>query len=121
MEIKLKENTLIVRGVDAMQYGVIRSWGCMKWDKKTKSLHGMATLELLDRLAGMVRLPPTIEAHRTRLHSIQDAVDRERVKPSPAPLCDYPVTTPLYAHQTRAANMALLTFGWAEPQEARHE
>lgn len=121
MEIALRENTLIVRGADAMQYGAIRNWDCMKWDGKTKTLRGTATLELLDRLAGIVHLPPAIENRRARLHCIQNVVDRERVIESPASLYDYPVTMPLYAHQMRGANMALLTFGWVEPQEARHE
>ena len=36
----------------------------------------------------------------------------------PVPFYKYPVKLPLYAHQTRGANMALLTFGWIGPAAA---
>ena len=68
--------------------------------------------ELLDKLASIVRLPPAIEDRRSRLHALQDAVDAERVNQEPTPFFKYPVKLPLYAHQMRGANMALLTFGW---------
>ena len=84
----------------------------MKWDRKAQLLRGTADIELLDKLASIVRLPPAIEDRRSRLHALQDAVDAERVNPEPTPFFKYPVKLPLYAHQMRGANMALLTFGW---------
>ncbi len=120
-KLTLRGNVLQVSGLDSEQFHIIKSWRRLKWDRKTQSFCGIVDLELLDRLAEMGRLPAGIADYRSRLRTVQDAVDRERVKPSLAPLCDYPVTAPLYAHQVRGANMALLTFGWVEPREARHE
>lgn len=115
MKMALQGNTLLIKDADNVQFTVIKSWNKMKWDKKSATLRGTADLELLDKLAGMVRLPPAIEYRRTRLHAIQDAVDRERINQEPRPFYKYPVKLPLYAHQTRGANMALLIFGWTQP------
>ena len=113
----LKDNTLILAEVDNVQFATIKSWNKMKWDKKSQSLYGVADMELLDKLTSIVRLPPTVEQRRQELHTLQDAVDRERVNPEPVPFTKCPVKVPLYAHQIRAFNMALLTFGWASPKE----
>lgn len=120
-KLTLRGNVLQISDLDSEQFHIIKSWRRLKWDRKTQSFCGIVDLELLDRLAEMGRLPAGIADYRSRLRTVQDAVDRERVKESPASLYDYPVTMPLYAHQMRGANMALLTFGWVEPQEARHE
>ena len=121
MKMALQGNTLKIIEADNVQFTVIKSWNKMKWNKKLKQLEGIADLELLDKLSSIVRLPPAIEAHRAELHRVQDAVDRERIDPDPKPLYKYPVKLPLYRHQTRGANMALLTFGLIEPPEAPHE
>ncbi len=105
-------NQLAIVDIDNAQFDVIRSWNKMRWDKKNKALTGTADLELLDHLAGLARLPPNIERRRAELRAVRDAVDQERVNPEPKPLYQYPVKMPLYAHQVRGANMALLTFGW---------
>lgn len=118
MKMALQGNTLLIKDADNVQFTVIKSWNKMKWDKKSATLRGTADLELLDKLAGMVRLPPAIEDRRTRLHAVQDAVDRERINPEPQPFYKYPVKLPLYAHQTRGANMALLTFGWVPTERS---
>lgn len=116
MKMALKDNTLILVDIDNVQFAAIKSWNKMKWDKASRSLRGAADIELLDKLAGLVRLPPTVEQRRQELHAVQDAVDRERVNPDPAPFYQYPVKMPLYAHQVRGANMCLLTFGWVAPR-----
>ena len=118
MKIALQGNVLKIIEADNVQFTVIKSWGKMKWDKRNQMLIGTADMELLDKLAGIVRLPPAIEAHRAALHRVQDAVDRERVNPDPKEMYKYPVKLPLYRHQTRGANMALLTFGLIDPPEA---
>ena len=84
--------------------------------------YGPAEIELLNKLAGIVRLPGPIEAERQRLNEIAQAVDSERMKEDPEPLYKYPVKYPLFKHQTRAANMALITFGMVPPpdKEADH-
>ena len=73
--------------------------------------------ELLDKLSKIVRLPPAIESYRQRLDETQRAVDKMRVEKEPEALVKYPVQGSLYEHQVRAANMALLTFGLADPKE----
>ena len=74
-------------------------------------------LQIRVLVGSVVRLPAPIEAYRAQLHRVQTAVDRERLNPDPAQLYKYPVKLPLYKHQIRAANMALLTFGLIAPQE----
>ena len=93
----------------------------MRWVKKLQELQGTADLELLDRLAGLVRLPPDVDRRRQELRTVQDAVDRQRVADHPAPLYDFPVKMPLYEHQVRGANMALITFGWVPPENQTND
>jgi hypothetical protein len=90
----------------------------MKWSKAEQMLFGPADGELLNKLASLVTLPKNIEAERQRLNQIADAVDRERMTEEPVPLYEYPVKYPLFKHQTRGANMALITFGLVEPPPA---
>ncbi len=118
MMMALQGSTLRIKGADNVQFTVIKSWNKMRWVKKLQELQGTADLELLDRLAGLVRLPPAIEQRRSELRAVQNAVDRERVNPAPEPLYRYPVKMPLYAHPTRGANMALITFGWVPPERS---
>lgn len=100
------------------QFNIIKSWNKMRWDGKNKSLKGTADLELLDKLSGLVRLAPSVEARRQELRRVLDAVDRERMNPEPKPFYPYPVKLPLYQHQVRGANMALLEFGWVQPERS---
>ena len=113
MKMAVDGGTLIIKDADNVQFTVIKSWNTMKCE----TLRGTADLELLDKLSGIVRLPPAAESRRQRLRAVQDAVDRERINPEPVPFFKYPVKMPLYAHQVRGANMAMLTFGWAQPGE----
>ena len=116
MKMALQGATLILIEVYTAQFTIIKSWNKMRWDKTTKQLRGTADLELLDKLAGLVRLAPSVEARRQELRQVLDAVDRERVNPEPKPFYKYPVKLPLYAHQVRASNMCLITFGWVPPE-----
>lgn len=116
MKMALQGNTLKIIEADNVQFTIIKSWNKLKWDKKTQQLTGIADMELLDKLASIVKLPPLVAERRSQLHAVQDAVDRERVSENPTPLVDYPVKMDLYQHQVRGANMALLTFRWAQPE-----
>lgn len=89
----------------------------MKWNKQQKWWEGLVCAELLNRLAGLIPLPKPLDTERHRLNAVQEAVDAERVRPTGdlKPLVKYPVKRNLYAHQMRAANMALLTFGLMDP------
>lgn len=115
MKMALKDGQILIKDADNMQFTIIKSWNKMRWNKAEQMLQGPAEIELLNRLAGLVRLPEQIEAERQRLNSIMDAVDRERLKAEPVPLYKYPVKYPLFKHQIRGANMALITFGLIEP------
>lgn len=60
MKMALQGNTLRIKDADNVQFTVIKSWNKMRWVKKLQELQGTADLELLDRLAGLVRLPRTL-------------------------------------------------------------
>ena len=115
MKMALKGGQIMIKDADNMQFTIIKSWNKMKWSKAEQMLYGPADAELLNRLAGLVRLPELIEKERQRLNEIAEAVDRERMKEEPEPLYKYPVKYPLFKHQTRGANMALITFGLIDP------
>ena len=89
----------------------------MKYDRRKNMMIGDCSKELLDKLSKIVRLPPAIENYRQRLDETQRAVDKMRIEKEPEALVKYPVQGSLYEHQVRAANMALLTFGLADPKE----
>ena len=116
MKMKLQGNILLIKEANNTQFTAIKSWNKMTWDKESQTLQGVADLEILDRLASLVRLPPAVESGRNRLRTVQDAVDKQRAAQKPEPLYRFPVKMPLYAHQVRGANMALLTFGWVQPE-----
>lgn len=118
MKMALKGTTLILIQMTSSQFSIIKSWNKMRWNAKLKQLEGTADLELLDKLAGISGLTPSVAAHRRELRQVLDAVDRERVNPEPKPFYKYPVKLPLYAHQVRGANMALLEFGWIQAGDA---
>lgn len=117
MKMKMENGYIYIIEANAMQYAVIKSWQQMKWDKKNRWWSGFASLELLDKLSGLVKLPEPVNAERHHMAAVQKAVDKERVKPAEEvkPFVKYPVKKKLYTHQIRASNMCLLTFGLAEP------
>lgn len=119
MKMALKDGQIMIKEADNMQFQIIKSWNKLRWVKAEQMLQGPADGELLNKLAGLVRLPAVIEAERQRLNSIQDAVDKERMKEDPVPLYKYPVKLPLFRHQIIASNMALLTFGLIDPPEIK--
>jgi hypothetical protein len=84
----------------------------MKQWKKSEQLPRAGKQALLDKLTVFGRLPAHIEAVRQKLHHTADLVNAERNAEEPKPLIPYPVKKPLFKHQIRAANMALITFGF---------
>lgn len=119
MKMALKDTTLLIKEADNVQFTIIKSWNKMKWNKRTQTLAGAADLELLDKLSSIVKLPPVVEARHTELKQLAAAVDAERMAKEPVALYPYPVKLDMYQHQLRGANMALLTFGWIQPEEGR--
>lgn len=116
MKMELKDGQVFIEEVDNNQFLIIKSWRKMKWSKAELMFYGPADTELLNKLSGLVKkLPGPIEQVRQHLNEVAAAIDRERMKEKPEPLYKYPVKLPLYQHQTRGANMALLAFGLIEP------
>lgn len=115
MKMAMKDGKIMLIEVDNTQMAIIKSWNSMKWRKNM--MIGDCSKELLDKLSKIVRLPPAIENYRQRLDETQRAVDKMRIEKKPEALVKYPVQGSLYEHQVRAANMALLTFGLADPKE----
>ena len=116
----MKDGQLVLADVGAY-YGVLRSWGLLTYHKPTQTLRGTVSLELLDNLAGLGRLPREIEAERQHLRAVKEAIDAERGNEHPVPLVRYPVKAKLFEHQIRGANMCLLAFGAVEPRKAVRE
>lgn len=121
MKMKLDNGTLIIADCDSTQFNIIKSWNKLKWNKSRQWLEGPCTGELLNKLSSIVRLPAPIEAERKHFNDVAAAVDRERMKEDPVPLYKYPVKYPLFKHQTRGANMALITFGLIDPPDVPEE
>lgn len=122
MKMALKDNQVLIKEADSNQALIIKSWDKMKWSRAELMFYGPADAELLNKLAELVgRLPKPIEEVRQQLNRVAKAIDRERMKENPEPLYKYPVKLPLYQHQVRGANMALLAFGLIEPPEMEEE
>lgn len=117
MKMAMKDGKIMLIEVDNTQMAIIKSWNSMKYDRRKNMMIGDCSKELLDKLSKIVRLPPAIESYRQRLDETQRAVDKMRVEKEPEALVEYPVQGSLYEHQVRAANMALLTFGLADPKK----
>lgn len=115
MKMAMKNGEIMIREADNVQFTIIKSWGKMKWNRSKQMLTGSADIELLNKLSGIVNLPPAIEEHRAKLNEIMAAVDRERMNPNPVPLVEPPVKVKPFTHQIRGYNMALMTFGLVEP------
>lgn len=115
MRIVIEDGRIIISDIGGA-YHLLKGVSGLSYQRSSQTMTGAATLELLDALSGIGRLPKDIEAERQRMRAVRDAMDAERDNPAPKPLVHYPVKATLYAHQTRAANMALLHFGVVVPE-----
>lgn len=113
----MKDGQILIKEADNTQFMIIKSWNKMRWNKAEKMLQAPADIELLNRLAELVTLPAAIEEERRRLNAVAAAIDKERFNEDPKPLYKYPVKLPLFKHQTRGANMALMALGLITPKE----
>lgn len=119
MKMALHDGVIRIRELRDDQYQIMRSWGSLKWNKTLKELSGIANIDLLNKLAGMVQLPYPIEEYRLSLLGTQQAVDKLRMEENPKPLIKAPIKDGIkpYAHQIRAYNMALTVFGVTDPKK----
>lgn len=115
MKMALKDGQILIKEADNVQFQIIKSWGKMKWSRASQTLSGVADIELLNKLAGLVNLPERIEAERQRLNRIMAAVDKERVNENPVPIIKPPIKVSPFKHQIRGYNMALMVLGFVEP------
>lgn len=99
------------------EYPTVKSLPGVKFDKKNLAWVTPCTLEMLNRLKRLVKLPPALETERQRKQEVQDKVDKERLCEKPKALFDYPVTVKLFEHQIRGANMAMYEFEWDTEEE----
>lgn len=122
MRIALSGGDVVVRQPSSDQYETIKSWNLMRWARSEQALRGKVSIDLLDKLSTLGKLPQDAEALRKKLCKVRDAVNRERNAESPVPIfnCEELVHTPLFRHQIRAVNMALLTFGY-DPASGKFE
>lgn len=121
MKIALKDGQILIRDANSTQFQIIKSWGKMQWSRVTQTFSGPADRELLDRLAGLVKLPEPMERERERLNTISQAVDKERLNEVPKPLIDMPIKVKPYKHQIRGYNMALMILELAPPPEGGND
>lgn len=115
MKMALKDGQILIKEADNVQFTIIKSWSKMKWSRQTQTLSGPADIELLNKLASIVNLPPSIEAERQKLNAVMAAVDKERFNENPEPMIKPPIKVKPFAHQVRGYNMALMTFGLVDP------
>lgn len=115
MKMAIRDGQVILVEVDSDKYMQIKGRGLMKWNRQNQALYGPATAELLNFLASLFRLPRPAEELRQQMNRLEGAVDAERMNPEPQPLYKFPVKLPLYRHQVRGANMALMVFGMIRP------
>ena len=115
MLMAIKDEQVLIKQADSTQYAAIKSWGLMRWVNADQMLKGPVSRDLLNRLAGLVVLPPSIEGRRRAMNWVAEAIDRERMNPEPKPIIPPPVKVKPYLHQIRGYNMALLALGLAEP------
>lgn len=121
MKIAMRDGQLLIKEADNIQFQIIKSWGKMKWSRQTQTLSGSVDIELLNKLASIVNLPPSIEAQRQKLSTVMAAVDKERMNETPKPLIEPPIKVRPFKHQVRGYNMALMTLGLVEPLKEENE
>ena len=86
MKMALTDGMVRIIEADAIQKTIIKSWNQMRWIRGQQMYEGIASAELLNKLATLVHLPPSIEAERIRMNTVQEAVDQERTREHPEPL-----------------------------------
>lgn len=116
MRMAIKDGRIYLIEFDSTQYGIMRSWGTLRYVRAKQWMEGTVSLELLNKLAGITQLSPTAAALRKKLADTQQAVDKLRTEEDPKPLVKFPVKGSLYKHQIRAADMALVEFGLVGPE-----
>ncbi len=119
MKIALQHGQIILTEIEPLRYDQLKRMGIFRWNKTTRTMTAPVSLDALTALHNRFTLPDFVEAERERLAVIARQVEQQRETKDPKPLVEYPVKAKLYAHQVRAANMALLQFGAVSPARKR--
>lgn len=98
-------------------YNTIANTTPLRWNPRRKTMEGAASLDTLNCLAQITRLPDSLEQRRQTLQRVRDAVEEVREDAHPVAVIPPPVKANLFAHQIRAYDMALLTFGAVTPEQ----
>ena len=114
MKMMLKRGMVTLIEVPPSRAAQLKKGGRMQWDRAKQAFTAPASLGLLEYLSALFPLPGPYAAALDQMRRNRAAAERERTKETPEPLCRYPVRRRLFAHQIRAANMALLDFGILE-------
>lgn len=117
MKIALQHGQIILAEIEPLRYEQLKRMGIFRWSKTTRTMTGPVSLDALNALHNRFTLPGFVETERERLAEVARQVEQQREDKEPKPLAAYPVRAKLYAHQVRAANMCLLTFGCAGNQK----
>ncbi len=110
MKIAMKQGQILLAEIEPERHGPLQKIGQLRWNRSSRTYSAPVSLELLDGLAKLFPLPDFIEAERRRLAEIARRIEAQRAAEKPEPICRYPVKADLFAHQIRAANMALIRF-----------
>ena len=115
MKIAIKEGRIILAQIEPDRMDKLKKTRMLRWNKADRTYSAPVSLDLLNTLAGIFRLPDGIEKERQRLDYMARRVEGERTATNPVPLVRYPVKADLYKHQVRAANMAMIQFAAKQP------
>lgn len=110
MKIAMKEGRIILAEIEQARMEKLKATRMLRWNKAQQTYSAHISLDLLNALATIFRLPDFIEKERRQLDYIARRIEGERNATNPVPLVRYPVKADLYKHQVRAANMAMLQF-----------
>lgn len=119
MKIAMKEGRIVLTEIEQARMDRLKKTRMLRWNKADCTYSAPVSLDLLNTLATIFRLPDFVEKERRRLDDIRLQIEAQRTTERPEPICYYPVKATLFSHQIRAANMAMLAFGVMTPKKGR--
>lgn len=115
MKIAMKEGRIILAEIEQARMDRLKKTRMLRWNKADRTYSAPVSLDLLNTLAGIFRLPDFVEKERRKLDYMARRLEGERNAAKPLPLVHYPVKAELFQHQVRAANMAMIQFAAKQP------
>lgn len=115
MKIAMKEGRIVLAEIEQARMDRLKKTRMLRWNKADRTYSAPVSLDLLNTLAGIFRLPDFVEKERRKLDYMARRLEGERNAAKPLPLVHYPVKAELFQHQVRAANMAMIQFAAKQP------